>query len=176
MLFLIFGSSAAGKTFVLEPLRRRVPDVVAHDFDEIGVPAAADLEWRLRSNEEWLQTALEHQRAGRDMLLAGNTPIGELVDSPSAPLIEGISACLLDCDDATRTERLRVRGEAWIERTGADLDDYLAWADLLRRHAADPRWNVHTIDTSRLSVDEVADELARWIRAQRRPADAAPGT
>ena len=174
MLFLVFGSSASGKTFALAPLSRRLPDLVVHDFDEIGVPAGADLEWRLWANEEWLRTALRHQRAGRDMLLAGNTPPGELLDSPSAPLVEAISACLLDCDDATRTERLRARGESWLARTGAELTDYLAWAERLRQHASLAGSRVRTIDTSRLPIDDVADELAGWIRAERASAHAKP--
>jgi hypothetical protein len=167
LLFLVFGSSASGKTFALEPLRRLVPEVAVHDFDEVGVPPGADLDWRLRANEEWLQTALALQRAGHDMLLAGNTPIGELMDLPSAPLVDAIPACLLDCDDATRLRRIRARGPAWLESTGAEVAEFIAWAEWLRQHASDSELRVHTVDTSRLSVDEVADELARWIRAER---------
>jgi hypothetical protein len=37
VLFLIFGSSAAGKTSALEELRGRVANLAVHDFDEMGV-------------------------------------------------------------------------------------------------------------------------------------------
>jgi hypothetical protein len=46
MLFLVFGSSAAGKTLALGALRGRVDSLAIHDLDEIGVPSGADRRWR----------------------------------------------------------------------------------------------------------------------------------
>jgi len=75
VLFLLFGSSASGKSVALTELRaRQVPRLAVHDFDEIGVPAEADRAWRQRANEIWLGRALDHQAEGTDMLLAGQTP------------------------------------------------------------------------------------------------------
>jgi hypothetical protein len=110
MLFLLFGSSAAGKTFALNALRDRVEDLAIHDFDEIGVPPGADTAWRQQANEKWVRRALEYQAARIDLLLAGQTPFGELLAAPSATRLEAISACLIDCDDDTRVERLQARG------------------------------------------------------------------
>jgi len=42
MLFVLSGSSAAGKTTVLAELAARVENLAVHDFDEIGVPEGAD--------------------------------------------------------------------------------------------------------------------------------------
>src|SRR5438477_361667 len=140
MLFLVFGSSAAGKTAALSALRGRVADLAIHDFDEIGVPVDADRAWRHRSNEIWLRRALVYQRQGIDLLLAGQTPLGELLATPSAPLVDGISACLADCDDETRIRRLEGRGAEWGATARGDLGDYLSWAAWMRRHATDPSW------------------------------------
>jgi hypothetical protein len=196
VFFLLFGSSAAGKTFVLSELRGRVPDLAIHDFDEIGVPVGADTAWRHRANERWVCRALEYQTEGADLLLAGQTPFGELLAAPSASRLNAISACLLDCDDATRTDRLRARGSEWFTRTGGDLEDYLNWAAWMREHAADPssraevieheatlgemhwsrwnrwpandpRWRVRVIDTSALPVECVAEGLAGWVIEER---------
>ena len=196
MLFLLFGSSAAGKTFALAALHGRVPDLAVHDFDEIGVPPGADTAWRHRAIEQWVCRALDYQARGTDLLLAGQTPFGELLAAPSASRLDAISACLIDCDDETRVARLRARGPEWFERTGGDLQDYLNWAAWMREHAADPssrtemirheatlnemrwtrwsdwragdqRWRVRTIDTSALPVEKVADELVEWIDAER---------
>ena len=195
MLFLIFGSSAAGKTFALDALRGRVPDLAIHDFDEVGVPADADKTWRQHSNEVWIGRALEYQAQGMDLLLAGQTPIGELLASPSAPLLEAISACLIDCDDETRVARLRARGSECFGGSAADLQAYLSWAEWMRRHAedptwrpdviregaaeelrwerwsawqrGDPRWRVRVIDTTALPVEHVADQLSAWIDEER---------
>jgi hypothetical protein len=192
VFFLLFGSSAAGKTWALDELRGRVEGLVVHDFDEIGVPPGADTAWRHRADERWVRRALEYQSAGLDLLLAGQTPPGELLATPSALELESISACLLDCDDETRVARLRARGPEWLDRTAGDLDDYVAWAEWMRRHAVDPTrrtdvvrheatesemqwsrledlqdWCVHTVDTSTMPVPQVAKELLAWIAAER---------
>jgi hypothetical protein len=196
MLFLLFGSSAAGKTFALDALRSRVVDLAIHEFDEIGVPPGADTAWRHRADERWVRRALDYQGEGTDLLVAGQTPLGELLATPSAPQLEAISACLIDCDDTTRVARLRARGPEWFARSGADLQGYLNWAAWMREHAADPfsrrevirhdassnemswswssgwrandpRWRVRVIDTSALPVEEVAGELVDWIDEER---------
>lgn len=196
MLFLLFGSSGAGKTFALTALRGRVAGVAIHDFDEIGVPPDADTAWRHRANEVWISRALDYQADGLDLLLAGQTPFGELLAVPSAPRLEAIAACLLDCDDETRLTRLRPRGPRWLARVPGDLQDYFSWADWMRHHAIDPtwradvikhpstddemrwarwstwqpgdaRWHVRVIDTSVLPVEQVADQLAEWIAEER---------
>lgn len=196
MLFLVFGSSAAGKTLVLNELRGRVDDLAIHDFDEIGVPPRADTAWRHHADEQWLARALECQSEGTDLLLAGQTPLGELLSAPSAPRLEAVSACLIDCDDRTRVARLRARGPEWFARTAGDIQDYLNWAAWMRGHASDPtwrmdviqrdatddemrwgrlngwsgddpRWRVRVIDTSELPVEEVGARLIEWITAER---------
>ena len=204
MLFLLFGSSAAGKTFALNALQGRVPELAIHDFDEVGVPPGADTAWRHRANEEWVRRALDYQTEGTDLLLAGQTPFGELLATPSAPLLEAISACLLDCDDDTRVARLQARGPEWLARTAGALQDYLDWAEWMRRHASDPswrldvirdkategemdwtrwstwtadnpRWRVRVIDTSTAPMEHVANELAQWIAEERALARGAEG-
>jgi hypothetical protein len=196
VLLLIFGSSAAGKTCALEEVRRRrTPDLAIHDFDEVGVPSRADRTWRQHANEVWIGRALHYQSQGLDLLLAAQTPFGELLASPSALLLEAISACLIDCDDTTRAARLRARGSKWFERSGGDLQAYLGWADWMRRHAedpmwrpdvirdgaaeelhwerwsdwqrGDPRWRVWVIDSATLPVERVPDQLSAWIAEER---------
>jgi hypothetical protein len=192
MLFLIFGSSCSGKTTLLDALRARLGDLEIHDFDEIGVPDDADLAWRHRANEEWVQRALA---AGRDFVLAGQTPLGEVLASPSAPQLDAISACLLDCDDTERLARMRGRGDDWAAQFGDNLEDFVHWGEWMRGHARDPRfrrfviqergddsmewarwsdwrandprWRVRIVDTSHVSVDDVADELERWLEEER---------
>jgi hypothetical protein len=197
MMFLIFGSSASGKTYALEGVKARLPELAVHDFDEIGVPPGADAAWRQDANEHWLARIIEYQAEGRDVLLAGQTPFGELLGAPSATSLESLSGCLVDCDDETRTARLRARGEEWFKRSAGELQAYLNWADWMRRHAqdpqwrqdvirqvhpkqemrwsrwdqwqaGDPRWRIRTLDTSTTVVDDVADELASWVESERR--------
>jgi hypothetical protein len=196
MFFLLFGSSASGKTVVLDSLRGRLTRMAIHDFDEVGVPSGADTAWRHRANERWVRRAIGYQGEGLDVLLACQTPLGELLATPSAPRLESISACLLDCDDRTRIDRLRTRGNEWRARAAVDLADSLAWARWMRGHAADPRWHpeviqldatsdemfwsrwsqwragdprwrIHVIDSSHLTMEVVAAALAAWVEEER---------
>lgn len=201
MLWLLFGSSAAGKTFALNAVRARTPRHLAiHDFDEIGIPPYPTRRFRHEANETWVRMALDYQAQGFDLLLAGQTPFGELLATPSAPLLDGLSACLLDCDDTTRASRLRERGPEWWAKQAGDLTDYLNWAAWMRRHvedprwmpevmkedgspemrwerwtdwrAGDPRWCIRVIDTSNTPVERVADALWAWIEEERALVDA----
>jgi hypothetical protein len=201
VLFLLFGSAAADKTTAMNTLSERFPDLAIHDFDEIGVPPDANTGWRHRATEKWLRRALDYQAEGTDLLLAGQIPYGELLATPSAPQLDAISACLLDCDDQARIARIRARGPEWLGWTVGDLEGYLNWAEWMRHHATDPswrtdvirhpdteeemrwerwadweagdpRWRVRVIDSSALAVPQVATELATWIREER--ARAAP--
>jgi hypothetical protein len=196
VLFLLFGSSGAGKTVAVHGLREQMSGLAIHDFDELDVPPDADAAWRHRGNEAWVRRALDYQAGGTDLLLAGQTPLGELLATPSASLLEAVSACLLDCDDETRAARLDARGSEWSAGVTGDLQDFLNWGHWMRRHArdpawrqdvirqgdvtaemrwerwdkwqaGDPRWRVCVIDTSALPIAGVVDELVRWIDSER---------
>jgi hypothetical protein len=192
MLFWLFGSSGAGKTSTVAALRDRIDRLHAFDFDDVGLAGPVDRAWRHAANERWLATAIDLERQGVDLLVAGQTPLGELLASPSAPLVEAISACLLDCDDATRAARLVARGAPWLQQSGGSLEEYIAWGAWMREHAADPnrrlgvirdgadldwqrlddfksgdaRWHVHVISSTR-PLDQVAAEVERWVQDER---------
>jgi hypothetical protein len=195
VLFVLFGSSGAGKTSALDALRERAPERLAlHDFDEVGVPRDADTAWRQRTNEDWVRRALELQADGVDLLLAGQTPYGEVLAAPSADRLE-VVGCLLDVDEDVRLDRLGARGGEWLERSGLNLPDLLAWAEWMRGHArdpqhrqhvirragdpsmrwvrwadwreGDPRWRVRVLDTTALPIEAVADALLAWVAEER---------
>lgn len=189
MLFLLWGASGSGKTTVLDALAPALTGFTLHDFDEVGVPATADASWRHEMAEAWVRRALGYQAEGRHLLLAGQLPFGELLACPSAPHLDGIAGCLLDCDDYTRVNRLKERGD-----TMAATQDMLCWAAWLRMHArdpqwhpnvvvdgasdmvwerwrdwtaGDPRWSTHRLDTTGLTVTQTAERLVAWIDRER---------
>ena len=203
MLFLLFGASCSGKTTILKELRGRATGLAIHDHDEIGVPFAPDTAWRQRTIEEWLQRVLAYQARGVDVVLAGQTPFAELLAEPSAPLLDGAAGCLVDCDDETRNRRLDE--VAVTNPRSYSRESHFSWAALMRRHvvdpqhglevvrenawpemrwerldgltADDPRWRVHTVDTTAISPSEAADEVLAWIGRELRrgaPATGAP--
>jgi hypothetical protein len=104
--------------------------------------------------------------------------------APSAPELDGVAACLLGLDRDTQAARLAQRGD-----DPALFVHHHAFADWMRAHARDPGhmphvlsiggwdamrwerlapaspgWGMHVVDTSRLSPEQVADEILAWVR------------
>ncbi|MEV4619240.1 hypothetical protein AB0J74_11110 [Asanoa sp. NPDC049573] len=192
MLLTISGSSCSGKTTAARACAD-LPGLVVHDFDEIGVPVDADGEWRQRSMEDWARRALDYQESGLDLLLTGQSPLGEVLACPSAVDLDGIAACLLDVADDERLRRLERRDPGkWPPDRARS---FVGWARWHRGHAADPRhlpeaitiggwsamrwhrwtgwssgdprWIVTVIDTTGKTVDRSTADLRDWIAAAR---------
>jgi hypothetical protein len=192
VLFTLTGSSCAGKTTAARACSD-LPGLVVHDFDEIGVPRDADLRWRQRTLEHWIQVVLEYQAHGVDVLLTGQSPLGEVLASPSAPQLQGIAVCLLDVDDRERIRRLERRDPGFWDRERRQ--SFLGWAHWHREHAADPqsrpevitaggwdrmhwtrwhdwtqqdpRWHTTVIDTSYGTTRDTASAVQRWMTDTR---------
>jgi hypothetical protein len=118
------------------------------------------------------------QNSGIDLLLSGNSPLGEVLAAPSAP---------------SAADRLAARdGGRWDESA---LDAFCGWASWHRGHAHDPRhrpdvivdgswpemawhrwtgwtaddarWRTAVIDTSGKALMTSAGEVERWVIEQR---------
>jgi hypothetical protein len=192
MLLTVAGSSCSGKTTAARAWAG-FDGLVLHDFDEIGVPSTADVPWRQRSLEQWLQRVVDYQDQGVDVLLLGQSPLGEVLASPSAMHLNGIAACLLDVADDERLRRLERRDPGkW---RGEARRSFIGWARWHRGHAADPRyrpevittggwrrmvwerwsswtssdprWTVTVVDTTGRTVEQSSAELHRWVQAAR---------
>jgi hypothetical protein len=188
VLLKLTGSACSGKTTVARACAS-VDRLVVHDFDEIGVPSDADKRWRQAALEQWIERALEYQRRGLSVLLTGQSPLGEVLASPSAPLLDGIAVCLLDVEDGERLLRLERRDpERWDEAT---QEAFIAWAQWHREHAVDPRsrpeviidggwenmrwerwsgwtpgdsrWNTIVIANTDRQIDHTVGEVKGWI-------------
>ena len=189
MFYLITGAAAAGKSTLVHFLKEKLETIECHDFDEILVNTGEE---RCLVMEQWILKALEAQRKGKDFLITAHTPLGELLASPSAIKLDGICACLLDCNDFIRTERYRSRPdmEEWPLN-----QDTLCWAVWQRMHASDPqweqrvilrpklkdfkwerwinwtkndkRWQLEILDNSNLTIDETLKILTEWISEQK---------
>lgn len=192
MLFFVPGASGAGKSAIIPELKELLPEMVVYDFDiyprydEIGPLDSS--EQRQRVAEAWIQQALDNQP--KHTIVSGLGVMGEVLACPSAALVDHIAFCLLDCDDLVRLERIRQRGDV----ENADMD-ILCWAAWLRVHHADPQfrqdvintgqndamiwecwtswerghphWRAGYIDTTSLTIEAVAEGVAKWIRAEQ---------
>lgn len=149
------------------------------------MPIARTLAWRQKTAETAVRRAVELQASGRHLLLAGD-PIAaiEVIAAPSAPELDAVAVCLLDADTEAQAARLTARGDDLTL-----LVRHQAFAEWMRRQASDPlymthvvsdhgweemrwerlgqlaeSWRMHTIDTSQLSREQVADEVLAWCR------------
>ncbi len=134
MLAVVFGASCSGKSTQAALVRNALADVAVHDFDE-GAELSMGVPGRRLHTERWLARLAE---LDQDAILFGGVP-GEVLASPSAPRLDGLAFCLLDCADNERARRLLARQAA------ESLDDHALWNHVvwgvwLRFHAADPRW------------------------------------
>ncbi|MER7957340.1 hypothetical protein [Streptomyces sp. NPDC096030] len=193
MLLKLTGSSCSGKTTLAYAVGERLRRLAVHDFDELGVPEGADRRWRNRMTEMWVRRALEYQDRGVDLLLTGQSPLGEVLASPSAPLLDGIAVCLVDVSDEVRRGRLALRDPGRWDAPAVDA--FLGWAAWHRKHAEDPRhlpevltdgsgpemawhrwtgwtaddrrWSTHQLDTTDRPVPESVDQVEQWVTGQR---------
>jgi hypothetical protein len=189
MFCLVSGATAAGKSTVAKFVGLRVGHLVCHDYDE---RQPTDEYTRCQQLEQWVQLALNCQQEGRDFLLTSHSPLGELLACPSARKLTGISACLLDCSDPVRIQRMRNRG---IDPRWPPTQDVINWAAWQRMHAWDPqweqrvivgngpaehsyecwihwkqndaRWKVYVIDTTNVDIDQVLDLVSQWVNSER---------
>ncbi|WP_236243990.1 hypothetical protein [Streptomyces sp. CC210A] len=193
MFFKLTGSSCSGKTTLAYAAAGRLRQIAVHDFDELGVPEGADLRWRHRMTEMWVRRALEYQDRGIDFLLTGQSPLGEVLAVPSAPLLHGIAVCLVDVADEVRRVRLAERDPGRWDAPAVDA--FLGWAAWHRKHpldprhrpdvvidnswpemvwhrwtgwrTGDPRWSTQLLDTTDQPVTKSVDQVERWITEQR---------
>jgi hypothetical protein len=193
MLLTLVGSICSGKT-TLARACAGTDGLAVHDFDEVGVPRDADREWRHRTTDEWIRRAIAYQERGLDLLLTGQSPLGEVLACPSATRLDGIAACLLDVADGERLRRLDRRDPGVWDRETRRA--FIGWARWHRAHAADPgwrqevitvggwdqmqwsrwtawgqddpRWHTLVIDTTGRSIDQAASDVGRWIADVRR--------
>ncbi|HJP72769.1 MAG TPA: hypothetical protein VJ914_00790 [Pseudonocardiaceae bacterium] len=193
MLLKLTGSSCSGKSTLAFAVADRLKRVAVHDFDEVGVPERPDRHWRHRMTEHWVRRALEYQDRGIDLLLTGQSPLGEVLAVPSAPLLDGIAVCLVDVADEVRRDRLTTRDAGRWDASAVGA--FLGWAAWHRGHARDPqyrpgviikgsgsamawhrwtewtaedpRWRTHLVDTTGQSVATSVDQVERWVTEQR---------
>ncbi len=103
MLYLISGAAASGKKTIARAVAQRLPNLTGHHDNE---RASLTGEERITNLEGWVEDALGLEKDGIDLVLASQSPLGEVLASPRAIELEGIAPCLLDCHDFVRMDPL----------------------------------------------------------------------
>ncbi|HLN65185.1 MAG TPA: hypothetical protein VK464_27000 [Symbiobacteriaceae bacterium] len=156
-LFIVTGTSGAGKSTVVPELRRRLPDFDVFDMDLLAGDDWQQIKWN------WLKIAYSIAQSGRGTVLCGTVVPENLAGAPYLPFFDGIYYLNLHCDDATRAARLRAR-PAYRGTTEAFIADHANFARWLLTNAAtafDPP--MPTVDSTGRPPGEVAAEVASWV-------------
>jgi adenylate kinase family enzyme len=169
MLFVVTGSAGSGKSAALRELAARRRDLVVVDTDDWGPPTDDVAAWWQERFEACVRDACSVEARGQDTVVAGWITREDVLATPGAGALEGVAVCLLDCDDATRIRRIEERAASgtWGEHRPERTASFLQAAAEMR---ADEDEATVRLDTTHLSVAEVASWLERWIaeRGRRR--------
>lgn len=164
-IWVITGASGVGKTAAVSALEARgVPGTACFSFDSIGVPTTEVIEqefgggehWQAHATEQWLRRLATESDASTVNVLDAQTRPSFVLAASLGSTPARIRIALLDCEKTVRNARLIARGQA--ELANAQMD---CWAAYLRGQA--DALSLPILDTTRLSVSEVAGELARLI-------------
>jgi hypothetical protein len=189
MLYLISGAVASGKSMVSRAVTERIPNLV--ELEEHVVSGQTGLD-RMVKIGLWIEQALRLEADGKDAVLAGQSPLGEVLASPRAVELEGIAPCLLDAHDFVRLDRWMARG---VSPDWPVCMDHFCWAAFHRLHARDPRfeqrvlkqrgyadavwkrwdkwtaedprWKVFIYDSSQSDKETTTEAVGAWIRSVR---------
>jgi cytidylate kinase len=166
-LIVLTGASGSGKTAIATVIAERYPDDIAvYRFDSIGVPPVDAMirdhgspeAWQRDKTIDWMARLAPIARAGKPILLEGQMRIAFIAEAAAVANIDDYRLILVDCDDATRAERLTVgRGQPELAN-----EDMMNWAAYLRREAV--QHGCEIFDTSRLSLDQCVAHMLEHLR------------
>lgn len=165
-LIVLTGASGSGKSTIADAVAERYPGAFAiHRFDSIGVPAmdvmirehGSPEAWQRDKTMEWMARLAPVAGGGRPVLFEGQMRIAFIREAVAAADIADYKLILVDCDDATRTERLTA-GRGQPELANKDM---MSWAAYLRGEAVEHGCEI--FDTSRLSLDQCVGHVLEHL-------------
>jgi len=166
-LLVVSGASGSGKTTVCRQLMGVVTQAVLLDGDILWRPEFDDPASRYRDFfETWLRVCKNIAQSGRPVVMFG---AGFGVPDNIEPCVERryfstTHYLALTCADSVLVDRLR-RRPSWRGSTAAGfIETQLQFNAWFQRYDATPRIDV--LDTSNVSLQTTADQVASWIAKQ----------
>lgn len=117
-----------------------------------------------RFRSTWLAMAAMIQQGGRPVMLCGTVVPPEFEPLPERALFTEIRYLALTCDTDVLAERLRAR-PAWRAWSQPRIAETLEFNDWIRAEAASMSPPMRLLDTTRASVESVADHVCGWAPA-----------
>ncbi|HEU0257049.1 MAG TPA: shikimate kinase [Microbacteriaceae bacterium] len=168
MTVVVIGPPAAGKTSVGRELAARL-GVRFVDTDDVIVSQHGPIPQIFASRGEPWFRRVERAAVARSLAAGGVVSLGggAPLDAETAGLLADHRVILLTVDVPSAAARIGGGGRPLV----GDID---SWRDLVeRRMPAYRALAKRTIDTSGRAVDELADELAQWVRGAAKAAEEA---
>lgn len=155
-LFIVTGSSGAGKTYVITELRKALPDFDVFDIDNLRECGITD---QTQILNVWLRVARNIAESGRMTIICGTAMPWDIEKCMDYSYFKHVYYLNLHCDELTREKRLRERN--WSDEM---IQDYQNFAKRLME-IADEQFTppMPTVDTTDTGVADVASQIKEWV-------------
>lgn len=164
-LFVITGSSGAGKTTTCLALVPQLPECVVLESDILWDTAFDTPHDNYRRYREiWLRMAKNIGQSGRPVVLVGTAEPGQFESLSERRYLAAIHYLALVCDDNLLVERLRQR-PAWRAAGSPEfIEKMVNFNRWLKENASKSQPPISLLDTSNRTIDESVAYTANWIR------------
>ena len=161
IILFITGTSGSGKTTLIQYLQKQLSKNLfeIYDFDENGVPADADQEWRQKTTGYWLTKAQENSTHKKSTIICGVTVPTEILNS-SKKTDQPIYFGFIKVADEEVRQRLKQRG--WNDQL---IHDNINWAHYLEAEVKKQKNHIIVDNSVRRTPEEIAYELVQWINS-----------
>ena len=153
-LFIVTGTSGAGKTTVIPELRKRLNDFVVYDGDSVVVESDYNI-----SKCNWLRIARSNALSGIKTVICSTIIPENLFDCDHLQYFSNIYYINLEINDELILERLSNRG--WDDKLITNYIEFSHWLKDNKNKAFNPP--MYSIDASNKTVDDVADKIYKFI-------------
>jgi len=179
MIYFISGVNGVGKSSVMPFLKTLLSETgyAVVDFDSRGVPDGADRTWRVAEAAHWIDEGMEAANSGKQLVVCGFVKLQDF-DDLSGSVRAQIRILVLDADEETIRKRLIGRytkdgtfdeDQKVIGKPVTEFIDGNVWyAKKMREESRED--GLPVIDTSKLSPEEVARQVAVIISSEAGPA------
>lgn len=161
-LYIITGAGASGKTFVINELRKLMPDYIVLDYDGI-FRYLKDDSGKVDKHQVqniWLRIVRDIAESGKKTIICGLIKPEDIETSPEFRYFPQINYLILHCDDKTREKRLRER-KKMKDKKIEYIKELAHWFIEL---ADQYNPSIPIIDTSKTDVTNVAEQIREWIQ------------
>ncbi|MEK3724134.1 AAA family ATPase [Paenibacillus sp. FSL H8-0034] len=155
-LFIVTGSSGSGKTYVINELRKILPNFNIFDIDNLRELGITD-EQQIRN--VWLRVARNTAESGRMTIICGTAMTWDIEKCIDFPYFKHVYYLNLHCDDETREKRLRERN--WPDEMIQDYKKFAKW--LLENADKEYIPSMPIVDTTVADVTDIAAQIKKWV-------------